>query len=321
MTGLTKGLRNHRWTALRVLIGTGLIAFLLWRFDINKILGNLRSLDPLGLVLTAVIYALFIIVSAWRWQLLLDLRGFKIPFPRTTIVYFISVFFNNFMPATLGGDMTRVMYSMPGRKADALAVVLVDRIIGFIGLFVFGLGAVLYLTCAYHRSEFLWPMVIGLAGLVVLTALLFSSRVYRSLAPLFARLRWLRIGERISNVHRAMTDFNGAWSTILACLALSIVVQGLLALAPFVVLRSMGVGLPGLLPFFLYYPIINVLVMIPLAPNGLGIREYFTVLLFGRTGLSPEYSLTMSLVSTIILFAVSLLGGIFFVLYRPKEVR
>jgi hypothetical protein len=74
----------------------------------------------------------------------------------------------------------------------------------------------------------------------------------------------------------------------------------------------------GLLPFFIYVPIINVVSMIPISFNALGIREYFYVLLFARAGVAGETSLAVSLVSFFLLFLLSLLGGLFFIFYRKE---
>lgn len=271
-------------------------------------------------LLSALIpYLIFIIVSAWRWQVLLDYKKITMSYGKTTVVYFISLFFNNFLPTTVGGDVMRVFYSMREKKADALATVLADRILGFVGLFVFALGAVLYLLIYQNRREFLSLMIIGLLGLILITYLLFSERVYAIFTPIIAKIKVFRIGERLSNLHRTMTDFGGAWGVIVLCVVHSIIIQGLLAFAPFLVLRSMGNFEVSILPFFIYVPIINVISMIPVSLNGLGVRENFYVLLFARAGLPGETSLTMSLVSFFLIFLYSLIGGIFFIFYKSKR--
>jgi uncharacterized membrane protein YbhN (UPF0104 family) len=76
-----------------------------------------------------------------------------------------------------------------------------------------------------------------------------------------------------------------------------------------------------LLPFFIYLPIINVLSMIPVSFNALGVRENAYVFLFQRAGLSGEVSMTVSLVSFFLIFLWSLLGGVFFIFYKkPKNI-
>ncbi|MEO0128401.1 MAG: lysylphosphatidylglycerol synthase transmembrane domain-containing protein [candidate division WOR-3 bacterium] len=309
------------WSALRILIGIGLITFLLIKLDIEKILLNLKNLEIRFLAYALIPYFFFIVVSAWRWQVLLDYKKMNIPFKDSLLIYFIALFFNNFLPTTVGGDVMRVVYSMREKKTDAFAIVIADRILGFIGLFIFGLFAVVYLYIFQKRSEFVSLMIIGLLTLLFITFILFSEKVYSFIHPVIAKLKFFHIGEKINNLHKTMTEFGSAWGVIILCIIQSMIIQALLAVSPYLVLKSMGNYQVSILPFFIYLPIINVISMIPISFNALGVRENAYVILFQRTGLSGEVSLTVSLVSFFLTFLWSLVGGIFFIFYKkPSNV-
>ncbi|UCD20098.1 MAG: flippase-like domain-containing protein [candidate division WOR-3 bacterium] len=306
-------------TTARVVVGVGLVIFLLWTLDIQEIFDHILQVRSDYLIYAAVVYFVFIIVSAWRWQVLLAFKKFRVPFTQTLRIYFISLFFNNLLPTTVGGDMMRVVYTMKGRRADSLATVLVDRILGFVGLFILALIAVVYLLVLRSETEFLPFMVIGLSVIVAITYVFFSRKAFGVLSPIFGRLRFMRLGERINRLHEAGTDFGGAWGPIILCVVHSLVIQAALSVAPFFVLRGMGYSEVGLLPFFIYVPIINVISMLPVSLNGLGVRENSYVILFSRVGLSGELALAMSLLSFFIIFAYSLLGGVFFAFTRRHQ--
>jgi uncharacterized protein (TIRG00374 family) len=303
-------------TIARVVVGIGLIVFLFWSLDIREIISNIRAIQVKYLIYAAIPYLFFIIFSAWRWQILLNFKKFGIPFSRTLKIYFISLFFNNFLPTTVGGDMMRVVYTMKDRRADSLATVLVDRILGFIGLFVFALIAVIYLLLLKNETEFLPFMIIGLSIVVLITYIFFSERAFKVLSPAIGRLKILRLGERINRLHEAGTDFGGAWGPISICIVHSVIIQATLAIAPFFILRGMGYASVSLLSFFIYVPIINVVSMIPVSLNGLGVRENSYVILFSRVGLGGELAFAMSLLSFFVIFVYSLIGGVFFVLFK-----
>jgi len=308
-------------TILRILIGIGLIVFLLIKLDAEKILLNIKNMDLRYLALALIPYFFFIVVSAWRWQVLLDYKKMNIPFKDSLIIYFIALFFNNFLPTTVGGDVMRIVYSIKEKKTDTFAIVIADRILGFIGLFIFGLFAVTYLYIFQKRSEFILLMIIGLLALLLITFILFSEKVYSFIHPVTAKLKFFRIGERINNLHKTMTGFGSAWDVIIICIIQSIIIQALLAISPYLVLNSMGNYHISIIPFFIYLPIINVISMIPISFNALGVRENAYVLLFQRAGLSGEVSLTVSLVSFFLTFLWSLVGGIFFIFYKkPSNV-
>ncbi len=315
---LKKENRKRIWTILRISIGIGLMTLLIWRLDLGKILANIRSIELHYLLYAFIPYFLFIIVSAWRWQVLLNYKRFNIPFGRTLGIYFIATFFNNFLPTTIGGDVMRVLYSMKQRRADALATVLVDRILGFVGLFVFAFFAVLYLFIIKDQSEFLPFIIIGLVSIVLITYLFFSERAYNRLSPIVQKVKILKLGERLNRLHEAATDFSGAWSTIIVCIAYSVVIQALLAIGPFLVMLGMSTSKVTVLPFFIYVPIINVVSMIPISFNALGVREYFYVLLFARVGFVAETAVAISLVSFFLYFVLSLVGGVFFIFFKKQ---
>lgn len=318
LTDLKKENRKRIATILRIVIGIALIAILVWRLDLSKILANISSIETRYLLYALIPYLLFIIVSAWRWQVLLDYKKFNIPFGRTLIIYFIATFFNNFLPTTIGGDVMRVLYSMRERRADALATVLVDRILGFVGLFVFAFFAVLYLFIIKRQTEFLPLTIIGLFIIIAITYLFFSERAYKKLSPIVQKLKVFKIGDRLNRLHAAATDFSNAWKTITICVVQSVVIQALLAIGPFFVMKGMLIDKVDMLPFFVYIPIINIVSMIPISFNALGVREYFYVLLFSRVGLTAETSVAISLVAFFLYFLLSLGGGIFFIFFKKR---
>jgi uncharacterized protein (TIRG00374 family) len=319
LTTLKRETFKRLTTVLRIVVGIGLIVFLLWRLDINQLFTKIRGINITYLLYGLIPYFLFVIVSAWRWQVLLDYKKFHIPFARTTVIYFIALFFNNLLPTTVGGDGIRVLYSMGERRADSLAVVLTDRILGFIGLFIFALVAVLYLWIEKRQTEFLLYMSGGLAILIVITYILFSERAYVRISPIVRKIKLFKLGERLSHLHDSFTDFGRAWGPITLCTVHSVIIQALLAIGPFLVLRGLGNYEVGILPFFIYLPIINVVSMIPISLNGIGIRESFFVVLFSRIGLPGETALAVSIISFLLIFLWSILGGLFFIVYRGKR--
>ncbi len=318
LTALSKEKYKRLLTAARVIIGAGLIIFLLWALDVQKIIDNIRGIQGIYLFYATIPYVIFIFLSAWRWQVLLDFKKMGVRFGETLKIYFISLFFNNLLPTTVGGDVMRVAYTMRDRRADSLATVLVDRILGFVGLFIFALFAVLYLLVIKNETEFLPFMIVGLTVVILITYVFFSERAYSFISPLVSKLKVFKLGERINRLHEAGTDFGGAWGPISLCIVQSVVIQAALAIAPFYVLLGMGNSAVGIVPFLIYVPIINVISMIPVSLNGLGVRENSYVILFSRVGLDGEVSLAVSLVSFFIIFVLSLIGGFLFIFHRHR---
>jgi uncharacterized membrane protein YbhN (UPF0104 family) len=46
--------------------------------------------------------------GTWRWRVLLDAQGVHVPRSRLLSSYLVAIFFNNFLPSNIGGDVVRI---------------------------------------------------------------------------------------------------------------------------------------------------------------------------------------------------------------------
>src|SRR5207253_2227117 len=98
--------------------------------------GIVRAASVSWLGAALVLYLLTVLLSAWRWGLLLDAQGVDVPFTFLTNSFLVAFFFNNFLPSNIGGDVIRIRDTSraAGSKTLATTVVLIDRGIGVLGL-------------------------------------------------------------------------------------------------------------------------------------------------------------------------------------------
>lgn len=104
-------------------------------FDLNKIFEYHIDLKILFIIF--ILISVTIVVAALRWALLLKIINFKIKFIKLLEITYISCFFNSILIGGLGGEFFRVYYIYNSSKDNNLKLsttVLVDRIIGFLGL-------------------------------------------------------------------------------------------------------------------------------------------------------------------------------------------
>ncbi|MGN6377900.1 MAG: lysylphosphatidylglycerol synthase transmembrane domain-containing protein, partial [Gaiellales bacterium] len=130
-----------------------------------------------------------VFLMAWRWRLLLLAKGIPAPIGWLTRTYFVALFAGQFLPAAIGGDAVRAVEL--GRRTrdapEAVASVLIDRLVGVVSLVVLALVAFAIGGSAAHRPEVVVAeAAFGLAAIAIL-AMLFSSRlrgfVARTLGP------------------------------------------------------------------------------------------------------------------------------------------
>ena len=94
-------------------------------------------------------------------------------------------------------------------------------------------------------------------------------------------------------------------SALLAALALSVIVQSVLAVCQYLLALGIGIDAPLTL-FLLFVPIAGVFASLPLTINGLGVREGAYLLLFGIAGVDRRNAIALGL----LWFACTTIGAL-----------
>lgn len=332
-------LKSVLGTLARILMSAGLLGLLGWLFrdklgDALALMGQAR----VGLlVLAAGWYAVFVLVSSWRWQILLGARGMKFSTWYLARVFTISLFFCKLLPTSIGGDVFRVAYTAgKGRTADALSATLLDRLIGFtslmflavvvaLGMFAFSSGSrALELTVAgatLRGTAILVLLVAGFLALVGVMLVSFSDRAHRLVNRAFGRIRFLKLGERLDKTFEAVKAYrHSRWALVLSFVS-GIAVQATLALSWHATAAAIGGTVP-VVYYLVFIPLLNVVVNIPTI-GGLGVREWAYVLFFTPGWLPGRLSQELALAAALLFLALDLLfalsGGVLFGVTRRHQ--
>lgn len=308
---------------LKILVSGGLLYLLLSRVDLNRLWLVARTASLSWLATALALYFLMVLVSAWRWGLLLGAQHIEIGLGTLTNSFLVATFFNNFLPSNIGGDVIRIRDTArpAGSKTLATTVVLLDRGIGLLGLlFVAAFGA----TIAARRSEAIGPIGPGLlwagfAGGSVLAAvpLLMPSAVGRLLRPL-STLHQEWVSERIVRLTDALGKFRRAPGALLQCALGAIVVQGLLVGFYAAIARALRIPIP-VAHLAILVPLSFVIQMVPLSVNGFGIREATFGLYFTRLHLPLESALALSFIGAALVMLFSTSGAVAYLTRRSDR--
>lgn len=299
---------------VKVLISAALIGILLSRIDAAKLWEVARTASVSWLALALSVYLLMILVSAWRWGLLLDAQGIAVSFKRLTSSFLVATFFNNFLPSNIGGDVVRVADTAPaaGSKTLAATVVLIDRAIGLLGLvLVAAVGATagprLLGAGPGVGAPMLWLAFAG-ASLIAVATLVMPRALPRLLQPLrVVHPEW--VDERLARLGGALERFRRAPAALFGCFAGAILVQALLVGFYLAIALSMGIPI-GFLELAVVVPLSFLVQMLPVSVNGLGVREATFGFYFMRLGLPLESALLVSLLGAALVMLFSLSGAI-----------
>jgi len=143
----SKSLRSLLLTVLKVGVVVCALAYLKYsgKFDLKKLNFDFEiwHLLAAGFLLQLVAN----LISFVRYRLLLKGVGIDMNLKTVTHIGMIGVFFNTFMLGGLGGDVIKLAYVIreSGNRAGAVASVMVDRVLGLLGLLFLG-GAALFLN-------------------------------------------------------------------------------------------------------------------------------------------------------------------------------
>lgn len=257
------------------------------------------------LVAAAVgLYLGAILLISERFRHVLAAYGVRISLALAARLSMIGLFFNNFLPTGIGGDLMKAHCagSVSRRRTEAYLAVLADRLIGLMTMA--GLGA---LTILAYRGldldrRLLLLGVVGISGGA--WALWHTPRLLAAVSRRWAWLSRLPALQRLPELARSSSFTRGRIAIVLL---LSLAVQVLSILAVFVLAKGLALPIPlGLL--LLVMPIIWLVSLLP-SLNGLGIREgafvYFLGRLAGRDG-----AFALSMLWLAVITAVSLLGAL-----------
>ena len=335
---MTARVRSFLATLGRVLLSVVLLGLLLYIFrdKLPAVLGRLGQTRTGPLVLAFCWYVAFVVVSSWRWQILLGARGLHFSTWYLARVFVLSLFFCKLLPTSIGGDMFRISYTAPkGRTAEAFSATLLDRLIGFVsllflavvvslGLFAFSAQArMLELPVAGIRFQgfgIVGLLTGGLVLLVLLTLVFFNDTAHRVATRLFGGIRFLKLGERIDKLYDAVKQYRHQRRALVLSFLSGIGVQAALAMSWFCVAQALGGTVP-VTYYFVFIPLLNIVVNIPTI-GGLGVREWAFVLFFTPAWLTGHLSEELALASALLFLALDLVfalaGGVLFAVMRRR---
>lgn len=310
---------------LKIVFSVGILVYIFTRVvHIGDLWANLREAQLSYLAIAVVIYFMVQTVSAFRWYLLLKPHGIEISFPRILALYFLGMYFNFFLPSSIGGDVFRVYYlnKETGRLSASTASVFLDRDIGMGGLL---LTAVVVASYAGIRippeNGVLLAPVFALIGLAFIGAnlALFYRPTYNLIHRLLTLFRMKRADEKVERLFDSVNAYRGKWGLMAVTVGISLAVQIGCAIVNMLAAASIGLHTQhGWIDFMVFIPAIGLIGMIPLSVNGAGWREASYILLFQSVGAEAHQAAALSLLWLGVMIVTSLPGGI---IYLAESAR
>jgi uncharacterized protein (TIRG00374 family) len=306
--------------SLKVLLSVALMAFLFARIPFSSVASALTHASRPWLVAAFLVLVASNVLGSWQWDQLLAAVGIQIPFWKVCAYYHVGLFFNNFLPANIGGDLVRIADATryDTTPATAFSTVLMDRMVGTVALAGLALVTTLPAIDRFHLTLAYLALVGFFVFSVIMIWAVFHPGLLPALERVLARIGLGSLKPHLDDLAARLADFRDQRGLMLRLVAVALIVQVSRIAVHVLVARSLGLHIP-LAYFFLFVPLLAVIVSLPISLNGIGLREGAGVVLFGLIGVGRTQAFALQFTTYLVAVAVSLLGGLIFLVRTPRR--
>ncbi len=311
-------------TVLKTVISLGLLGYLIYRADPARLFSVLSNITEKNSFLFLGFAVLVMVLAVWflaiRWKVLLNSYRYHLGIGQLFGFYLIGLFFNNFLPTSIGGDVMRIykLISVTDDRTSAFASVIIERLMGIAATLFMSIWALIYISQQFHDTRLLLAAVGLFLAIIIFFVLLLRDWSFKLILKIFDRFTIFKIGQKFNKLFEAIHYFQEHRLVLLKVFFLSFVSQFLIVCMNFLVARAFNI--PVSFGFLLMVvPISFVITMLP-SINGIGIRDLGFVGLLAQVGIPTAEALTLSFMNLIIPMIISIAGGILFMLQKTNSI-
>lgn len=312
-------IRNMLSTVVKVGVSLAILYFLFRNINLRAFWSTFISVNPLAVVLVAVLFICTQSISTYRWSVILK-KDVEIPYRRLLSIYFIGMYFNNFLPTMVGGDLVKGYYLYKyTKKGDiSLASIFMDRYSGFFALITITSVALIFGYSLIKDTGLPGFFALLIGGFTAMSLVIWIGPLHSWVMRILARIHFYGINQKIETFYRVLMGYKHRRDILVKIFICSLLVQGGVMIGYWFLGRGLGMNV-GVGYFFLFIPLTTAVAMLPISLSGLGIREGAFVFLFTKVGATQEQALTLSLMWFAIMAVVSIIGGVEYVRLGGKK--
>lgn len=300
-------------TLVKVCVSGAIMYVLLRNLDLDALWKTFASVNLLSVAFVAFVFLSVQTIATYRWSVILK-KDMTVPYSRLLSIYFIGLFFNNFLPTMVGGDLVKGYYLYKhSKKGDvALASIFMDRYAGFAALMCITALALIpgYPLIAGTGLPGFFVLLIG--GFTFMSLVIWIGPLHSWAMRILDRVHFYGINRKIDTFYKVLMSYKRHHGILYRIFACSFVIQGGVIIGYYVLGSGLGMDVPvGY--YFLFIPLTTAISMLPISLSGLGIREGAFIFLFTMIGASKEQAIALSLLWFATGVFVSIIGGVEYV--------
>ncbi|MEZ4769768.1 MAG: lysylphosphatidylglycerol synthase transmembrane domain-containing protein [Caldilineales bacterium] len=316
-------MKSKLFTFAKIAVSLGLIAYVFSKVPVDEVAASLRAANPWWILLAFVFYLLAVATNGVKWLVLLRALQVNVPFRVVLQYMFVGSFFNNVLPANIGGDVMRGygMARYTDRTAQAAVSVVLDRFIGLIAYMATAAVMSIVLVVFLGQSSLRWLeglAFISLAAIGGALAILLSRRLRRIIAQFF---RWRPLqpfAPMYEGVSSAFEAYRFEYRALIKAFAIALVGLMLTNLVNWLLFHATGADVP-LAYVMLFNPLIALVLLVPISVGGLGVIQRAYPFFYGMAGVPAAQAVAVSVLMSFIVIVASLPGGLLWLRMRQAS--
>lgn len=303
---------------LQLLVSGGLVLLLLLIIDVKEMFSLIRNINFIFFVCIIGLFSVDRMLMAYKWNLLLKVKGMNIPLKEVVKVYYMGTFMGLFLPTTVGIDVIRgyKLFRDGYQGSDVVSSIIIERFLGFIASAILALiSSTLLLFVLDFDIAHIFYLSFGLfVGLILIFILSMKIHIFAKLD----RVKSVFI-QKLNKLYNSYRMYQSHKKILVIFLLLSLIEQLVPVFANYLASCALNLSIP-LWIFFLVMPIVQLIARMPIPSfNSLGVIEGLMAYLFSILHLSTTHAVTIGLIGQIAILLATL-PGIYFIFTTKTKV-
>lgn len=298
-----ESMRKKGLNLLKVLISLALVYWLVQKLDWSLVVEEVQNINLFYILFFLFLQLLAMTLSTKKWQVIADFQDIHFTLWEGFKTYLTGTFINNFLPATIGGDIYRSLWLVDrgARKGKAFSTVIFDRFLGLIMTSFLTLVGGFFVWQQIDLPSFLELSYLAVAGILVFFALWIAFEKTTFVQNIVSEIRWAKLRNLFAESLRYndMTIWRraGLWTALFMFVGLGF--------SNYVLFLALGYVLP-FFPFLGLVFMMALFVSLPISISNIGVKEWAYGVLFTLLGVSLETAVTVALLSRFLQTGISL---------------
>ena len=258
----------------------------------------------------------------YKWNMLIRVRGLYISFIRLFLINLIGGFWGLFLPSSVSTDVIRGYYLVKNNSEKSISIssILVDRILSLFALLLFCVVFVLLDGEAVAK----YNINIYLPALFIVSLVFFyffqKEKTAGFIEKILHKIKIKKLTKFVVKLHTSVLEYKKYPRTLFISFLINLLVQVTRVMTYYFIAKAYGISVP-IVYFFLFIPVIMLVLIFPISVGGLGVREGTFIAFFSLVGMPVSDAVVISFTNTFIDTLNTLFGGVAYLFFNPSETK